>query len=220
MFDKFTANTKKVFDRARIQAKVNSNPEVGSAHVLLGILGEDECIAAKVLSGSLSVDKIMDAAKRVIDALPKENGAKKEPKYSADVKAVMDKSLELATSLKSSVIGTEHLLLAILQPENPANQILESLGAIREDLQDKVLNYIDDQDSASGTSASQIEGDGTNVGIVAVLDNRLREDEVSRIMVAISQLRGVVAVDVMNVRLKEKESSGIVKGRMKSPLEG
>jgi len=220
MFDKFTANTKKVFDRARIQAKVNSNPEVGSAHVLLGILGEDECIAAKVLSGSLSVDKIMDAAKRVIDALPKENGAKKEPKYSADVKAVMDKSLELATSLKSSVIGTEHLLLAILQPENPANQILESLGAIREDLQDKVLNYIDDQDSASGASASQIEGDGTNVGIVAVLDNRLREDEVSRIMVAISQLRGVVAVDVMNVRLKEKESSGIVQGRMKSPLEG
>jgi len=220
MFDKFTANTKKVFDRARIQAKVNSNPEVGSAHVLLGILGEDECIAAKVLSGSLSVDKIMDAAKRVIDALPKENGAKKEPKYSADVKAVMDKSLELATSLKSSVIGTEHLLLAILQPENPATQILESLGAIREDLQDKVLNYIDDQDSASGASASQIEGDGTNVGIVAVLDNRLREDEVSRIMVAISQLRGVVAVDVMNVRLKEKESSGIVQGRMKSPLEG
>lgn len=103
---------------------------VGTEHLLLAILGDDECGAAKVLAG-FSVDQ--DRAKEKIDELIKERlqetwvmGRLPGTPHYRDVIA---RAAEQAKGSGNWQVKSEHMLLALLTEKNSIGcKALEALG--------------------------------------------------------------------------------------------
>jgi len=125
-FSRFTPRARNVVIAAQNEAQAASNTEIRPEHLVLGLLAEPEGLAAKVLVGrGLALDTIRRAA---ADALPP--AAEHKPTLMPfDIQA--RKALELtyreALRLGHNYIGTEHILLALLELEDGAG-VLAGLG--------------------------------------------------------------------------------------------
>lgn len=103
---------------------------VGTEHLLLAILGEGECIGAKVLA-DLSVDQ--DRAKEQIDQLLKarlqETWVLGRLPGTPHYRDVIARATEQAKGCGNWQIRSEHLLLALLAEKNSTGcKALEAMG--------------------------------------------------------------------------------------------
>ncbi len=102
---------------------------VGSEHLLLGLIREEEGAAARALASLGVSDK---AAQERADELVGRGDYHFTDSfgYTPRTKKILELSLYEAKALKTSYIGTEHILLAILRErDSVAVRILEDLGA-------------------------------------------------------------------------------------------
>ena len=127
-FDRFTERAKKVLVLAQVEAKQFGHNYIGSEHLLLGLIGEGEGIAAKVLSNlGVELNRARSAVEFII--------GRGEPVVTGDIgltpraKKVIELAVEDARRLNHNYIGTEHLLLGLVREgEGIAAGVLESLG--------------------------------------------------------------------------------------------
>lgn len=226
MFDLFSPRAKKAFDTARTLAKVDRLRLIRADHVLHGILSDEESAGAKILTElcRTSVAKIRETMVVIAGGITFEKitqGETNEPSYSPEVKLAIERSAKEAEG-RSDVIGTEHVLLALLS---------ESTGVIAatiakfemniEDLYKVASEFVGGlaQGMADGKTGTPPIPDGEQLGVIAVLQPGLPAASIDRVMDAIAMLRGVAAVDIMRVRVKEKEEekSPILTGKMATP---
>lgn len=127
MFDKFTERAQKSIGLAQEEAKRLKHNYIGTEHILLGLLGEGEGIAAKALM-ILGID--IDSLRQKIESMV---GVGKEGTELQGItprtKTVFEYSFEEARKLNHNYVGTEHLLLAIIREgESIAVKALVSMG--------------------------------------------------------------------------------------------
>ncbi|MCC0664122.1 ATP-dependent Clp protease ATP-binding subunit [Clostridioides sp. ZZV15-6597] len=126
-FNRFTQRAKKAIDLAFESAKNLGHNIVGSEHVLLGLLKEEEGIAAKVLSKVGFTEVYLEG--KIIDMEGKGEGIPEDIVLSPRSKQILELSGMFANKLKTNYIGTEHILLAIIQEgEGIANKVLNYAG--------------------------------------------------------------------------------------------
>jgi ATP-dependent Clp protease ATP-binding subunit ClpA len=150
-------------------------------------------------------------------------GEPNEPSYSPDLKEVIDQSAKEAEG-RSDMIGTEHVLLALLTQSTGivAATISDQFKMNIEDLRKVASEFVERlaQGAAEGakTGASPVPA-GEQLAVMAVLQPGLSAASIDRVMDAIALIRGVAAVDVMKVTVKEKEEakSPILTGKMATP---
>src|SRR5690348_13715190 len=123
-----TARLRAVIKRAASRARDAGRPEVGTEHLLAGLLDEDGNLALRVL-GALEVEPaaVRDALV-ARDTAPAGTG---EPasRFSAQAAAALELSLSEAISLGHNYVGCEHLLLGLVaEPDGTAGQVLRELG--------------------------------------------------------------------------------------------
>jgi ATP-dependent Clp protease ATP-binding subunit ClpC len=102
---------------------------IGSEHLLLGVLREDEGLAAKVLN-SLGVE--LATVRSAIESVLGRNQRViiQQIVPTSRVKKVIEISFEEARRMGDNHVGTEHLLLGLLiEGEGIAAHVLEDLGA-------------------------------------------------------------------------------------------
>ncbi|HIA12649.1 MAG TPA: ATP-dependent Clp protease ATP-binding subunit [Flavobacteriales bacterium] len=128
---KFSPRVKDVISFSREEALRLSHDYVGTEHLLLGIIREGEGIAIKILK-TLEVDIVK--LRRMIEHIIKK-GKAQSPSASGNIPLVKqaERALKItyleAKLFKSTKIGTEHLLLAILKDDdNVVTQVLSQLG--------------------------------------------------------------------------------------------
>lgn len=107
-------------------SKTAGNAEGLPAHLVLGLLAEPDSLAVKAIGEQgVSSDTLRDAATA---ALPP---AVEEPPelvpYGPDAKKVLELTFREALRLGHNYIGTEHILLALLEFEN-GEGVLTGLG--------------------------------------------------------------------------------------------
>lgn len=110
------------------------NERVGTDHLVLGLLSEPDAIAARVLA-DLGAD-----AERVRGAVSLPAGVEGAPSlvpYDEPAKKVLELTFREAPRLGHDYVGTEHLLLALLEHEAGEGP-LSSLGVTKEDVEAKV----------------------------------------------------------------------------------
>lgn len=113
MINKFTERAKKAIDLSINVAKELGHEVVGSEHILLGLLQEKEGIAAKVLNDiGINEDYIKN---KIIEIEGQGNPNVGEISLSPRSKRILELSGMFANTLKTSYIGTEHILLGIIQ---------------------------------------------------------------------------------------------------------
>ncbi|WP_160051144.1 Clp protease N-terminal domain-containing protein [Nocardiopsis sp. FR26] len=138
MFEMFTDAARYVIVHAQEEAVRFDHKHIGPEHVMLGLLGEGEGVAARALQG-LGVS--YDAA--LAEALKVTKQKKRRPteyvSLSSKTRKSLERSLRTARRYRHNFIGTEHLLLGLLHKDrDTAPTMLRGLGVAPESVRDQV----------------------------------------------------------------------------------
>lgn len=130
MFERFTEGLRKVMSLARQEAQHWNSDFIGTEHLLIGILVEDNSIAAKILKNvKVNLDSVRLEVKRLIKPVKPTSRTLGQIPFSPRAKTCIMMAGEASCRLGSKVIGTEHLLIGLLrESEGVAYQILWNLG--------------------------------------------------------------------------------------------
>ena len=113
MFERFTDRARRVVVLAQEEARLLKHGYIGTEHILLGLIREDQGIAAKALkrAGRRALDDVRDRVREIIGE-GDEDGSGHIP-FTPRAKQVLELSLREALQLGHTYIGTEHILLGL-----------------------------------------------------------------------------------------------------------
>jgi Clp amino terminal domain, pathogenicity island component len=125
-FTRFTARARHAVAAAQEEARTAGNAEVTSAHLVLGLLHEPEALAGKALvTQGLAFDAVRQAVTATLPAPVTEVPALIP--FDGSAKKALELTFREALRLGHNYVGTEHLLLALLELEDGAG-VLTGLG--------------------------------------------------------------------------------------------
>jgi ClpA/ClpB-like protein len=117
-FGRFTQRARNVVVASQNEAREAGNQEIGPGHVALGLLSEPEALAAKaVVAQGVSLNSVREAVTRTLPTAAAERLPELIP-YDARAKKVLELTFREALRLGHNYIGTEHILLALLEFED------------------------------------------------------------------------------------------------------
>ena len=128
--NQFTIQAQRALQLAIELAEECHHQYIGTEHILLGLVREGTAVAGKVLkANNVTEDKIMEMIAKFISTDGKLSVA--DPSgYTPSAKRVLEQAMQESKENGSRLVGTEHLLLAILKDENcVASRIITTLGA-------------------------------------------------------------------------------------------
>ena len=145
----FTNRAKKALQYAQEEAKMLRHRTVGTEHILLGLVTEEDGIAGKTLrEAGLTSEDVRDEIEHLIDYGPDRKENELDSKdvilpYSPRSRQIMSYAADEARRLNSPLIGTEHLLLGLLRDDKIlSSQIIKnlnlSLSKIRQSISKKL----------------------------------------------------------------------------------
>ncbi|MQY36235.1 hypothetical protein SRB17_42340 [Streptomyces sp. RB17] len=161
-FSRYTTRARNVVIAAHNEAVAARTPEGRPEHLVLGLLAEPEGIAAKAITAQgVLLDAVRQAATAALP--PAADGAPDLVPYGPDAKKVLELTFREALRLGHNYIGTEHILLALLEHEN-GRGVLSGLGITKpatEEYVAKVLSLLLEQTKEAATAAEAEAADPT-----------------------------------------------------------
>jgi ClpA/ClpB-like protein len=129
-FGRFTPRARNTVVAAHNEAKAAGNDEVTPVHLVLGLLSEPDAIAGKaIVAQDLPLEELR---RQATAALPPAAGSVPElVPYSVDARKALELTFREALRLGHNYIGTEHLLLALLEQED-GEGVLTAAGVDKE----------------------------------------------------------------------------------------
>ncbi|MHC8966335.1 ATP-dependent protease ATP-binding subunit ClpC [Priestia aryabhattai] len=169
MFGRFTERAQKVLALAQEEALRLGHNNIGTEHILLGIVREGEGIAAKALSAlGLSTEKIQ---KEVEALIGRGQELTQTIHYTPRAKKVIELSMDEARKLGHSYVGTEHILLGLIREgEGVAARVLNNLGVSLNKARQQVLHLL-----GSNEAASSHQGGSSSNANTPTLDSLARD---------------------------------------------
>jgi ATP-dependent Clp protease ATP-binding subunit ClpC len=148
MFGRFTERAQKVLALAQEEALRLGHNNIGTEHMLLGIVREGEGIAAKALLAlGLGADKIQ---KEVESLIGRGQEITQTIHYTPRAKKVIELSMDEARKLGHSYVGTEHILLGLIREgEGVAARVLNNVGVSLNKARQQVLQLLGSNEAAS-----------------------------------------------------------------------
>lgn len=148
MFGRFTERAQKVLALAQEEAIRLGHNNIGTEHILLGLVREGEGIAAKALYAlGLGAEKIQTEVENLIG---RGQDASKTIHYTPRAKKVIELSMDEARKLGHSYVGTEHILLGLIREgEGVAARVLNNLGVSLNKARQQVLQLLGSNESGS-----------------------------------------------------------------------
>jgi ATP-dependent Clp protease ATP-binding subunit ClpC len=153
MFDRFTDRARKVMGLARQEAQRFNHDYIGTEHILLGLVQEGSGVAASVLKNlDIDLKKIRQEVEKLVSTGTTMVTMGQLP-FTPRAKKVLELSLEEASNLGHTYIGTEHLLLGLIrESEGIAAQVLRNLKVKVEDVREEVLELLGAEPTEGGGS--------------------------------------------------------------------
>ncbi len=142
MFERFTERSRQVIVLAQEEARALKHGFIGTEHLLLGLLRDDDAMAARALVGlGISADGVRAAVVRLVGT-----GEEESPgiiPFTPRAKNVCELALREALSLGHNYIGTEHILLGLVREnEGVAARILLDFDADSEKVRNSVIRSL------------------------------------------------------------------------------
>jgi ATP-dependent Clp protease ATP-binding subunit ClpC len=150
MFERFTDRARRVVVLAQEEARMLNHNYIGTEHLLLGLLHEDQGMAAQVL-GEMGVS-LSSVREQVLEIIGSGDSAPSgHIPFTPRAKKVLELSLREALQLGTDYIGTEHLLLGLLREgDGVAPQILVKLGKNLNVVREAVITVYEQQPPEDG----------------------------------------------------------------------
>ncbi|GKX31310.1 ATP-dependent Clp protease ATP-binding subunit ClpC [Vallitalea longa] len=142
MMGRFTGRAQEAINLSRQIAKELGIGYVGTEHILLGLIKEGRGVAGKILnSQGITEEVILEKIKKIgiIGNVTVSNVEDFTPR----AKRVLESSLREAVSMKTTMIGTEHILLALLKETDCiAVKLISSSGVTVQKLYQLILKNL------------------------------------------------------------------------------
>jgi ATP-dependent Clp protease ATP-binding subunit ClpC len=210
MFERFTERARQVVVLAQEEARTLKHNYIGTEHILLGLLREEEGLAARVLESlDITVERVRAQVVRIVGS--GEEVTSGQIPFTPRAKKVLELALREALSLGHNYIGTEHILLGLVREnEGVAARILLDFDADSEKIRNEVIRMLSgpggrrqgQSGGGSGSAAGAGPGEGkkssklldqfgrnlTKLAAEGKLDPCVgRETEIERIMQILSR---------------------------------
>jgi Clp amino terminal domain, pathogenicity island component len=142
VFERFTERARQVVVLAQNEARSLRHNYIGTEHILLGLLREEEGLAARVLESlDITAEEVRAQVARIVGQ--GEDVSSGQIPFTPRAKKVLELSLREALSLGHNYIGTEHVLLGLAREnEGVAARILLDFGADDERIRNEVISLI------------------------------------------------------------------------------
>jgi ATP-dependent Clp protease ATP-binding subunit ClpC len=128
MFERFTERARQSVVLATQEARALRHNYIGTEHLLLGLLREEEGLAARVLNGlDVTAERVREQVVRIVD---RGEEVTEQPPFAPRAKEGLELAYREALGMGNNYIGTEHLLLALSsQDMGLASRLLSEFGA-------------------------------------------------------------------------------------------
>lgn len=151
---RFDARARRVLSLAHEEAHYYGHNYIGTEHMLLGLLGESQGIAARALDSlGVNLPAVRDVVRDMIGHEEHPTGDEPPPPpgwipYVPRLRKVLLLAAKEAQRLGHDHVGTEHLLLAIVREgEGVAAKILKRFGALDEVARVQTLTLLEQRDA-------------------------------------------------------------------------
>jgi hypothetical protein len=151
VFERFTDQARRVVVLAQEEARLLNHNYIGTEHILLGLVHDDEGIAARALQ---SLDIELNTVRAEVEEIighGTEAPSGHIP-FTRRAKKVLELSLREALQLGHNYIGTEHILLGLVREgQGVAAEVLVKLGADLSRVRRQVIALISEARPAPST---------------------------------------------------------------------
>src|SRR4051794_4855557 len=175
MFERFTERARQVVVLAQDEARALKHNYIGTEHILLGLLREEEGLAARVLESlDITVERVRAQVVRIVGS--GEEVTSGQIPFTPRAKKVLELALREALSLGHNYIGTEHILLGLVREnEGVAARILLDFDADSEKIRNEVIRML------SGPGGRR-QGGGQGAGAAAGAGGAQGEKKSSKLL--------------------------------------
>src|SRR5579859_2737874 len=142
VFERFTERARQVVVLAQEEARTLKHNYIGTEHILLGLLREEEGLAARVLESlDITVERVRAQVVRIVGS--GEEVTSGQIPFTPRAKKVLELALREALSLGHNYIGTEHILLGLVREnEGVAARILLDFDADAEKIRNEIIRVL------------------------------------------------------------------------------
>jgi ATP-dependent Clp protease ATP-binding subunit ClpC len=142
MFERFTDRARQVVVLAQDEARALGHNYIGTEHILLGLLREEEGLARRVLEAlDITVEEVRGLVVQTVGQ--GDEAVTGQIPFTPRAKRVLELALRESLSLKHDYIGTEHLLLALVREgEGIAAEILREFDADADKIRTEVIRWL------------------------------------------------------------------------------
>ena len=142
MFERFTERARQVVVLAQDEARTLKHNYIGTEHILLGLLREQEGLAARVLDSlDITVEEVRAQVARIVGQ--GDEVATGQIPFTPRAKKVLELALREGLSLGQTYIGTEHILLGLVREnEGVAARILLDFDADAEKIRNEIISAL------------------------------------------------------------------------------
>ena len=161
MFERFTERARQVVVLAQEEARTLKHNYIGTEHILLGLLREEEGLAARVLESlDITVERVRAQVVRIVGS--GEEVTSGQIPFTPRAKKVLELALREALSLGHNYIGTEHILLGLIREgEGVAAQVLVKLGADLNRVRQQVIQLLSGYQGGKAEATAGAPAEGT-----------------------------------------------------------
>lgn len=156
--DRFNQRARRVLQLANDEAERLSHNYIGTEHLLLGIVKEENGIAGRVLRElGAKPDRVAEVVERMTGAGRRAPASKLD--LTPRTKQVLEFAVEEARKLSHAYIGTEHLLLGLIrQGDGVAIDVLRQLGLTPDRIRRETMRAIQQEQPDVAKSAATLMG--------------------------------------------------------------
>jgi hypothetical protein len=161
MFERFTDKARRVVVLAQEESRRLGHSHIGTEHILLGLLREEDGLAARALDSlGLGLEPARDRLEAEAGRGPGQSG---HIPFTPEAKRTLELSLREALQLGQNYIDTEHILLGLIRDAaSPGARILADLGVTPDAVRQRVIEL------APPVSAGQVRRVTATAGLARV----------------------------------------------------
>jgi ATP-dependent Clp protease ATP-binding subunit ClpC len=149
--ERFTQRARRVLSLAHQEAERARQNNIGTEHLLLGLMDEDGGVAGRVLRElGMQLERVREVVERVsVESRALPTG---KIELAADTQQVLEYAVDEARRLGHHYIGTEHILLGLVRVEGKAMDVLRRLGVTPDQIRRQTRRVLN-EGAASPTPA-------------------------------------------------------------------
>ncbi len=157
MMERFTEKAQQAINRSKEIAGEIGHTYVGTEHLLLALLEQNEGVAATVLINQGITYKVIHD--QIRDMIAQNMNQVAEPEgFTPRVRKILEMSLKEAIYMNTNLIGTEHILIALLKEQDcMATRLIEVVGGSKQKIYNDILRTIGKESKSQKLKQGQAE---------------------------------------------------------------